>query len=161
MTVIADTIPDPFTFLDQTNVPLSTTITSVPITVSGIDARSPVSVSGGKYSRNGGSLRRKNGYVYNGDSVRVQRTSSANYSTTTNVVLSIGGVSDTFSVTTLAPTDTTPDPFSFTDQTGVALNTQVTSNAITVSGINAPATISVSGGSIPSAAARSPPRRAR
>lgn len=42
--------------------------------------------------------------------------------------------------------DTTPDPFSFTSQTGVALNTVITSNTITVSGINASATVSVSGG---------------
>ena len=42
--------------------------------------------------------------------------------------------------------DTTPDPFSFISQTGVALNTVITSNAITVSGINVPAPISVTGG---------------
>jgi hypothetical protein len=42
--------------------------------------------------------------------------------------------------------DTTPDPFTFTDQTNVALNTMVTSNTITVSGINAPAAISITGG---------------
>jgi len=46
----------------------------------------------------------------------------------------------------LAP-DTTPDPFSFTPQTGVALSTAATSNSITVSGINAAAPISIVGGS--------------
>ena len=47
---------------------------------------------------------------------------------------------------TAPPIDTTPDAFSFTPQTGVARSTLVQSNAITVSGINSTAAISVSGG---------------
>jgi hypothetical protein len=43
----------------------------------------------------------------------------------------------------LAP-DTTPDAFAFTSLSNVALNTLVTSNSIKVSGINAPAPISIS-----------------
>jgi hypothetical protein len=42
----------------------------------------------------------------------------------------------------IAP-DTTPDPFSFVDQTGVALGTEVVSNPITVTGIDTPAGIIV------------------
>ncbi len=42
--------------------------------------------------------------------------------------------------------DTTPDAFSFTDQVNVATSTSITSNTITVSGIDAAADISVSGG---------------
>lgn len=41
--------------------------------------------------------------------------------------------------------DTTPNAFSFTDQTGVARSATITSAAITVTGIDAPATIEVSG----------------
>jgi hypothetical protein len=44
-------------------------------------------------------------------------------------------------------TDTTPDAFSFTAQTGVAPGTVVTSNTITPAGYNAATTVSVSGGS--------------
>lgn len=46
----------------------------------------------------------------------------------------------------MAAPDTTPDAFTFVDQTGVALGSAIESAAITVSGINAAATISVSGG---------------
>ncbi len=42
--------------------------------------------------------------------------------------------------------DTTPDPFSFTPQTGVALGATVTSNAITPTGYNATAPVSVTNG---------------
>lgn len=44
-----------------------------------------------------------------------------------------------------AADDTTPDAFSFTDQSGVALSSTITSAAITVTGIDAAAAISVSG----------------
>lgn len=143
----SDTTPDAFTFTDQTNVALSTTITSNTITVSGINAAASISITGGNYSINGGAYTSSSGTVTNGQTVTVQHTSSASYSTATNTTLTIGGVSDTFTSTTLAlVSDTTPDAFTFTDQTGVALNTTITSNTITVSGINAAASISITGG---------------
>ncbi len=42
--------------------------------------------------------------------------------------------------------DKTPDPFHFTDQTGVTPSTLITSNTITVSGINRATPVSISGG---------------
>ena len=142
----ADTTPDAFTFTDQTDVELSTVMTSNQITVSGICASASISISGGTYSINGGGYTGSSGTVSNGDTVTVRQTSSSSYSTTTDAVLTIGGVSDTFSVTTKACTDTTPDTFTFTDQTDVELSTVTTSNQITVSGICASASISISGG---------------
>lgn len=44
------------------------------------------------------------------------------------------------------PPDTTPDAFSFTDQSGVALSSTITSAAITIAGIDAASVITVSGG---------------
>jgi uncharacterized protein (DUF1330 family) len=140
-----DTTPGAFSFSDQTGVALNTVITSNTITVSGINAPAPISIAGGEYSVNGGAFTSVAGTVSHGNTVAVRLTSSGNFSTTTNATLTIGGVSDTFSVTTLA-IDTTPDAFSFISQTGVALNTVITSNTITVSGINAPAQISIAGG---------------
>ena len=144
----SDTTPDAFTFTSQTGVALSSLVTSNEITVSGINAASPISVTGGKYSINSGAFVTTAGSVKNGDKVKVQHTASASYATKTDSVLTIGGIKGTFSSTTLAAptTDTTPDAFTFTDQTGVALSTLVTSNEITVSGINAASPISVTGG---------------
>lgn len=45
-----------------------------------------------------------------------------------------------------AADDTTPNQFAFTDQSGVALSSTITSAAITVTGITAAAAITVSGG---------------
>lgn len=142
-----DTIPDPFTFVDQTGVTLSTVITSNTITVSGIGAAAFISVTGGTYSINGGTYTSAEGSVNNGDTVTVQQTSAGNYLTTTNATLYISGVSDTFSVTTeAAPADMTPDPFTFIDQTDVTVYTVITSNTITVSGITSATPISITGG---------------
>lgn len=144
-----DTTPDPFSFTAQTNVPLNSAITSNTITVSGINAKTAISVAAnGKFSINNGSFTSRRSQVVNGNTVRVRVTSANTNNTTTQTQLTIGGVSGSFSVTTLgAPLDTTPNAFSFTDQTGVALNAVATSNALTITGIDAPAAISISGGS--------------
>jgi hypothetical protein len=145
-----DTTPYPFTLADQQGVPLNSVITSGTGTVSGINTAAPISISGCtnsacEYSVNAGGWISAAGTVNNGDAVQVRQTSSGNFSTTTDLTLNIGGVTDTFSVTTLAA-DTTPDAFSFLDQTNVSLSTVVESNAITVSGINTVAPVSITGG---------------
>jgi len=54
------------------------------------------------YSINGGLYTSDVGTVNNGDTVTIQLASSGNYSTKTEATLTIGGLSDTFSVTTQA-----------------------------------------------------------
>jgi hypothetical protein len=144
-TIAADTTPDAFSFTDQTGVAVSTVISSNTITISGINTATPISISGGEYAINGGTFRSTASTISTGQTVQVRQTSSASFSTTTNTALTVGSMSDTFSVTTL-PADTTPDAFTFTDQTGVGVSTPITSNAITVSGINSPATIDITNG---------------
>ncbi|MBO0611373.1 cellulase family glycosylhydrolase [Thiothrix fructosivorans] len=142
-----DTTPDPFVFTDQTGVNRSTLLTSNAITISGIDAAAPITVTGGEYSINGGAYTSATGTISNSDTVQVRHTSSANYATVTNTVLTVGGISDVFSSTTLADTnDTTPAPFIFVDKTGVNLAALIESNAVTISGINSAAPIAVTGG---------------
>jgi len=144
-----DTTPDQFTFVDQTNAVANATITSNSITVSGINSNASISVTGGKFSINGGAFRSSSTSVSNGNTVRVQQIAASSPNTTTNTTLNIGGVSDTFSVTTATGEnlDTTPNAFSFTPQTNLAVSSVVTSNTVTISGINAATAISVSGGS--------------
>ena len=97
-----DTTPDPFTFNDRTGVARNTVITSNTITVTGLNAATPISIVGGTYSINYGPYTSADGTASNGSTVTVQQTSSGNYSTTTDATLTIGGISDTFSVTTEA-----------------------------------------------------------
>ena len=145
-TFVADTTPDAFTFTDVSNVALGSVQTSNAITVAGITAAAPISVTGGTYSIGcTASFTAVAGTINNGQTVCVQHTASASFSTATNTTLTIGGVADTFTSTTLA-SDTTPTAFTFTDVTNVALSSVQTSNAITVAGINTAAAISVTGG---------------
>jgi hypothetical protein len=102
-----DTTPDTFSFTDQSGVALSSTITSAAITVSGIDAAADITITGGTYSINGGAYTADPGTVDNGDEVTARHTSSASYLTATNTVVTIGGVSDTFTSTTLSDPDAT------------------------------------------------------
>ncbi len=108
-----DTTPSGFTFTDVTGAALSTQYTSNAITVAGINTASAISITGGTYSINGGGYTGTSGTVVNGDTVSVRVTSSGSYSTAVDVVLTIGGVSDTYTVTTAAE-DGTPDSFTFT-----------------------------------------------
>ena len=105
MVAAPDMEPDAFSFTDQTGVALSTVVTSNSITVSGINAAADISVSGGEYSINGGGFTSASGTVSNADTVVVRHTSSNANSTAVQTTLTIGGVSDTFSSTTLAAED--------------------------------------------------------
>jgi hypothetical protein len=140
-----DTTPDAFSFTDATNANLSTVTTSNSITVSGIVAPAAVTATNGAtFSINGGAYG-TSGNINNGETLTVRLTSSGSFSTAVNTTVTVGGVSDTWSVTTLAA-DTTPDAFSFTDVTGANTSTVTTSNAITISGINSPAAVTATNG---------------
>ena len=140
-----DTQPDPFSFNPQESAPLNSVTTSNPITVSGVNTRSPIRISGGEYAVNGGEYANTNGFVVSGDTIEVRQTSSAEFLTITRTILTIGEVSATFAVTTIAA-DTTPNPFHFIERKDAAPDTLYESNTITVSGINAPAPINIVGG---------------
>jgi Metallo-peptidase family M12B Reprolysin-like len=147
LVAIDDTTPDGFNFNSVTGAKLRTKVISNAITVSGINAETPIRMSSwGKYSINGGEFFRKRGMVSNGDSVRVHLYTGGRKGATRTATLIIGGVSASFSTTTTkAPPDKTPDNFSFNSVTGAELRTKVISNAITVSGINAEAVIRMKG----------------
>ena len=95
-----DSIPNAFTFADQTTVNPNILITSDSITIMGINTAASIIVAGGEYAINGGAFTTLNGIIQNMQTVVVRQTSSTNTLTETNVTLTIGGVSDTFTVKT-------------------------------------------------------------
>lgn len=98
----ADTTPDPFSFSGVTNAEFSTRYVSAPAIISGIAGQSPISIIGGEYSVNSAPFSTLTGVVNAGDSVVVRVLSSASPSTDTSAVVTIGGVSSAFHVTTKA-----------------------------------------------------------
>lgn len=79
---------------------------------------------------------------------RFLQWSDGNTNSTRSVTVSSEGATFTATFTAIdATADTAPDAFSFIDVTGAEPSTNHQSNAITVHGINAPATVTISGGS--------------
>lgn len=103
-TSILDIVPSAFTLTDVVDATPSTVYTSNTITVAGLGAQASaaISISGGTYSKNGGPYVSTPGTVVNDDTVAVRVTSSADPLTAVSAVLDIGGVRDTYTVTTAA-----------------------------------------------------------
>lgn len=140
-----DDVPDDFFFLHRADVARDTTFVSDPVTVTGINVASAIWVDGGSYSVNGAAFTNQPGQVAAGDQVRARVRSSKAFETATDATVTIGGVSNSFIVTTEAR-DATPDPFAFAPQTGVPLGAQRVSNTVTIQGLNVPVDVTVTGG---------------
>jgi len=96
----SDTTPDAFSFATQTGVPTTTTRTSDPATITGIDAAADITVSNGTYSVNGGAYTALAGTVVNLDVIRLRHTSSGSDDTSVVTTATVGGVSATFTSVT-------------------------------------------------------------
>lgn len=102
----SDTTPDAFSFTDVTGA-LTSTDYVAGITLAGLGAAAPVVVTAGVQWRKNGAAYvagtgSAQGTAVNGDLIELKLTSSASASTAVAGTLSVGGVSDTFTVTTAA-----------------------------------------------------------
>lgn len=140
-----DLEPAAFSFEHQADVERGATLTSNAITISDIDAPTSISISGGTYAINGGDYVQGEGSVENGDSITLQLIASEEFATESTATLTAGGISGTFTVTTLAR-DTTPETFSFAPLEEQALEAEVTSGTVTITGINDAADITIENG---------------
>jgi hypothetical protein len=93
-----DTTPEAFMFPPQTGLPPTSERTST-IVVHGIDSPTPISITTGSFSINGGP-QVTSGTVIDGDEVTVSQLTSSNLNEANTTTLTIGGVSAVFSVTT-------------------------------------------------------------
>ena len=165
--VPVDTMPDPFTLISPTQFPApGTNVNSPAITITGINAPTPVDIIGGSYMITGtpvltsvrasiNNARRRAaitdvftnapGTIENGQKITVQVTSSPIDGGVVTATLNVGGVTQPFTVTTR---DITPNPFSFISGTSTNIGgicSTATSNKVTISGINSPTPIMISG----------------
>lgn len=101
--IIPDTTPDPFTIAPvSANVAPGAVVESDWIVISGIEAAAPISVTQGEYSLGYGMFTSQPGTVKFGDEVKVRQTAGSNWGETTSAILTIGGLSASFDVTTMA-----------------------------------------------------------
>src|SRR5690606_15794140 len=115
------------------------------LSITGLTDDTTITITGGEYAIDGGTFSSQPGTVSANQTIQLQVVSSASPATVNTATVTIGDVSDTFSVTTEA-LDTRPNPLPFARPTDVAVNTFITSSEITVDGINTEAPVSVSGG---------------
>lgn len=115
-----DAAPDAFALGDLGAAAFSTTYESAAITVAGVDAPADLTVSGGDYAINGGGWSATPTTVAAGDSVKVRGVAAAAASTGVDVVLTIGGVTDTFTITTVANSEASMLIGRFSADPGVA-----------------------------------------
>ncbi|MGB1560253.1 MAG: hypothetical protein ACPHN2_02025 [Sinimarinibacterium flocculans] len=141
----ADSTPDAFDFADKTAT-RQQAVLSNPVRLKGFDQAVPLTLSGhpsARFSVNGGALQSGTAMVQPGDLVRLRLVSSANVGEVRTATVDIGGVVDSYTVSTVA-VDTTPDAFDF-DDVAVTRQQSVFSNTVRITGINAPTSITVSG----------------
>ncbi|RII30609.1 MAG: hypothetical protein CXR30_06395 [Geobacter sp.] len=111
VSLLANMVPDAFSFTAKTGMPLNAAIVSNPVTVTGITAPTVISITGGDYSvstDNGatwGDWTNISGTIAVNSQVSVRLTSSATAATQTSTTLTIGAVSGVFNVTTAAAGD--------------------------------------------------------
>ncbi|MCG8382045.1 MAG: hypothetical protein MJA28_07500 [Gammaproteobacteria bacterium] len=105
---VVDTTPDSFQFSAQENAELATLYTSDPVAVAGINSATEINIEGGEYSVDGAPFIATSGTIESGQQVVVRRMSSSNHATTTEALLTIGGVIASFRITTVEAVSTNP-----------------------------------------------------
>ena len=146
-----DTTPDSLSFSDVTDSVLNTNKFGND-QITGINTATNATYSGdanGSFSTTGigGTYNQSAKSVSNGTQIHVRILSANAHSTARSATITVGGVSDTFTVTTSAASDTSPDAFSFDDVTGSAATT-VHQDTITLAGFNAAATATISSSAV-------------
>lgn len=99
--VASDTTPDSFTFIDISGSALSTAVESNSIEIKGIDAAAIISISSGEYKIANGNYTNSAGTVTNDQTVTIKITASGSYATSDEATLTVGSITDTFTVTTM------------------------------------------------------------
>ncbi len=142
---VADPNPDAFTFAPTIDVAPGSIQFSEIVMVSGINTATAISISGGRYSVNGGGFTAAVGSIEQGDSIVVEQIASEAFATSTEAVLTIGDVRFVYGVTT-RNADITPDTFAFAPAVDAALGSTVSSAEITIVGIDEPVPVAIVGG---------------
>jgi murein DD-endopeptidase MepM/ murein hydrolase activator NlpD len=140
-----DKSPDKFIFTPQSNVELSSMVNSNVVTITGIDALTPITIVGGEYSINGGIYNALQRSLQNGDKIQVRHLSSNKSKGSVTTSVKVGDVSVTFKSTTRI-VDATPDRFTFVTQSNLKLSTLIESNTVIITGINTLTPVAVTAG---------------
>lgn len=131
LTLGPDNTPDDFSFAQATDVALGAVATSSQVTITGINAATNVTVSGGTYSIAGAAFTNVSGTITNGQTLRLQAPANCAANATTTVTITVGDVTRTFTARTVASggigssdTDLDGVPDSIECANGTSINTK-------------------------------------
>ncbi|SMF30336.1 hypothetical protein SAMN02745866_01967 [Alteromonadaceae bacterium Bs31] len=144
-TAVQDVTPNEFDLGITTNAALGSEVLSAGFPVRGITGAVPVSILGGTYTIDGGTPTSEAGTIEAEQEIQVQVQAAPGFLAEVVATLTVGDFTETFSVTTREP-NLTPDDFTFDAELDANLAEDYTSNTITVAGIEAPVSLSVSAG---------------
>ena len=118
----ADQTPNAFSFTDETDATPDGTYTSNEVTLTGFDGSLEIEITGGinvLVNVDGGGFEALSGHtVEAGDTLQLRADADSSYSTASNIVVTVGGTSDTWTITTEAqPPMETPVVSGATDGT--------------------------------------------
>jgi hypothetical protein len=154
-----DVYPDDFTFNAITGQPIETVVASNIITITGLTAPSPLSVSYGEVSVNGAAWVSGSTTVPDGATLQVRHATPASYDTGIASTITIGGNVGVFTSRTVQVPDVTPDYLTVTPVTGATASTVQQSAVLTPTGFDGATTLTrvrgeyqINGGSWSSAA---------
>ncbi len=140
----AQAAPDAFSFIERSEVPLSSFVTSESKTMSGITEPLAVSVSGGnspQYSINSAAFTASPGSIANGQTLTVRHISAAVAGTATTTTVNVGPSFSTVFKSVTSNADRVPDGFGFGGQGNVAPGALIESASIILTGFNSGATV--------------------
>lgn len=100
--VSSDTTPDAFTFTDVSGQTEGATVTGAAVMITGINAATAFTVTGGEVQKNGVGSWLTSGTVVNNDTLTPRGTANATFLGFTNVTATVGSVADTFTIQTRA-----------------------------------------------------------
>ncbi|TMO81699.1 hypothetical protein [Pseudoalteromonas spongiae] len=100
--VVADTTPDSFSFSEIENAPLNKWVESAPVTITGINTDTPISIENGEYSIDGAPFTVSPGYVTLNQTVVIRVKSHKNSLSEVTAIINVGNISNSFQVTTEA-----------------------------------------------------------
>ncbi len=148
-TLTENTTPNVISLSDQQEVAMNSTQTSNTVTISGLAVKADISIINGEYSLNcddsNAIFTSETGKVGNGARLCVRHTSSSDMGSSVTTTVNVGGSTASFTSTTVQA-DSTPEEFTLGSLTSVTANTIQTSPSVTVTGINVPVDISITGG---------------
>ena len=148
-----DLTPNPFVFLQIDEATPNTTYESEKVSITGITGNVSVSLTGSNAQVRicdvdglNCSSYELTGIVRNNQTIQIKSTTGENYYTPYTTQVTVGTVSQLFTIVTGAPPDTNPTPFSIPSKVNQSISTLIESDSVLIGGINTTVSITASNG---------------